>query len=215
VALGQYLSESFGFLLSLSFHRCSIFTHVSSGGGQSHDETVSPHRHSRRRLLPKYLKCEVKGGGVGVNTNTVTTWTYRLCVLTWRQYGTRKPAFTRSKLVLHFVGRRHSISTRASVCLALSEYRRRGDVIKPFNKRPPDAYFRPVTACDWSGWCCVQPLQRHFFCYTSNYRFLQSMIYAASEQMFLTLCTRRLIFWKPHWCLETGRFNSVGKRPLL
>jgi hypothetical protein len=28
----RLFSESFGFLLSISFHRCSIFTHVSSGG---------------------------------------------------------------------------------------------------------------------------------------------------------------------------------------
>jgi hypothetical protein len=28
----RFLSESFGFPLSVSFHRCSIFTHVSSGG---------------------------------------------------------------------------------------------------------------------------------------------------------------------------------------
>jgi hypothetical protein len=32
VALGQVFPESFGFILSISFHRCSIFTHVSSGG---------------------------------------------------------------------------------------------------------------------------------------------------------------------------------------
>jgi hypothetical protein len=31
VALGLFFSESFGFPMSVSFHRCSIFTHVSSG----------------------------------------------------------------------------------------------------------------------------------------------------------------------------------------
>jgi hypothetical protein len=32
VALGQVFLEPFGFPLSVSFHRCSIFIHVSPGG---------------------------------------------------------------------------------------------------------------------------------------------------------------------------------------
>jgi hypothetical protein len=32
--LVQFLSEFFGFPLSISFHLCSTFTHVSSGAGQ-------------------------------------------------------------------------------------------------------------------------------------------------------------------------------------
>jgi hypothetical protein len=51
----RFFFESFCFSLSISFHRCSIFTHVSSGGmdngsGSGHSSTVSPHRN-----IPKFV----------------------------------------------------------------------------------------------------------------------------------------------------------------
>jgi hypothetical protein len=50
----RFFSESFGFPLSVSFHRCSMFTHVSSGGwtkgplaAQFSRDIVSPHRNTK------------------------------------------------------------------------------------------------------------------------------------------------------------------------
>jgi hypothetical protein len=46
----RFFSESFGFPLSVSFHRCSIFTHVSSGGRTMGPlEAAVPQRHSSNK----------------------------------------------------------------------------------------------------------------------------------------------------------------------
>jgi hypothetical protein len=43
----RFYSESFGFPLSVSFHRCSIFIRISSGGWTNGPlETAVPHRHT-------------------------------------------------------------------------------------------------------------------------------------------------------------------------
>jgi hypothetical protein len=59
MALGQVFSESFGFPPSVSFHRCSIFTHISSGWWtmgpletQFHRDIVSPHHNSNNNNKP-------------------------------------------------------------------------------------------------------------------------------------------------------------------
>jgi hypothetical protein len=51
-------SKSFGFPLSVSFHRCSIFTHISSGGwtkgpleAQFHRDIVLPHPNNNNNKL--------------------------------------------------------------------------------------------------------------------------------------------------------------------
>jgi hypothetical protein len=56
LTLGRLYLRVLRFPLSVSFHRCSVFTHVSSGGwtkgpleAQFHRDTVSPHRNSKKR----------------------------------------------------------------------------------------------------------------------------------------------------------------------
>jgi hypothetical protein len=65
-----FLSESFGFPLSVLFHRCSIFTHESSGGwtkglleAQFHRDTIAPHRNNNNthhnRMLQMLLDADI------------------------------------------------------------------------------------------------------------------------------------------------------------
>jgi hypothetical protein len=60
VALGQVFLRALLFPLSLSLHRCSIFTHVSSGGwamgplaDQFRGDTVSPHNNNKTKTDTK------------------------------------------------------------------------------------------------------------------------------------------------------------------
>jgi hypothetical protein len=61
----RFFSESLRFPLSLSFHHCSIFTHVSSGG-QTMGPLVAavPQRHSNRKRAADTLHLTTKTGPV-------------------------------------------------------------------------------------------------------------------------------------------------------